>query len=164
MELLEIATGRPLAPMTWPLVALEEALERPWPTGLGRDDRGPLVWASEDGMSLDQVFVLLAEVLHGLNHAQGVQRAWVSSPVTRRGGRNDTHRIPGTIRLRVARGAGGLRAWIHHVPARPSDEIWQALGTPSPRTFLAHWRAAHTWLDQHRKLSRVPAPVPEARA
>lgn len=146
----------------------QESLALDWPHAIGRDQKGPLIWATEPLADWRTVMRRLAEIKIGLrtqrafqfsmgkNTAEPELRHWLSYPVTnhnvtawRDKGRD--LRLPNSLRFKVREDGRHLRGVVFHVPCKPPV----AFG-PERNTLLRVWQHVHTHLDNpDQKLERI---------
>lgn len=137
-----------------------EALNLDWPHAIGRDERGPLIWQTQDGFPVwKEPMQRLAEIKIGLRtqflftsgpNARGPEsRHWLSYPVTKhnvadwRGRGRGDYRLPNSLRFKVRPDLEGqLRGVIFHVPCLPPEQFH-----PDRRDIEAVWQRVHDFLD-----------------
>lgn len=140
-----------------PLVDWVSAIKQPWPSGIGRDARGPLIWQTPVCKSPSALFNRLATLRKEINALSGAERLLFSAPVQKKSlkGLDKNDRIPASLRLRARRAPDGLRGLVLHVPVRPADTIWNRIGRPQTR-FTEQYRNAHALFDSDKSgLERV---------
>lgn len=152
----------------------QDALKLDWPHAIGRDERGPLIWQTNEAQAdWKAVMRRLAEIKIGLrtqraftlttgkNAASPELRHWLGYPVTNhnvttwkeRDGKRDL-RLPNSLRFKVRADPGGkLRGVIFHVPCLPP-----LLFKPDVRAITIVWQQVHAFLDQPaQSLQRIAA-------
>lgn len=157
----QLAAGVPLT-MPW-----KKALEQDWPTAIGSDESGPLVWATEPFPDWQQAMKRLAAIKIALRTSfpfesgdrslAADERHWLAYPVTRHNVKpwgNDA-RLPNTLRFKLRQDGGDptkLRGVVFHVPCAPPARPFK----PELHTLIDVWDKAHAQLAQ-QGLRRVPA-------
>lgn len=141
-----------------------DALELDWPHAIGRDAKGPLIWATEPLADWKTVMRRLAEIKIGMRTqfrfttGDGApnpeHRHWLSYPVTRHHVRDwgRSARLPNSLRFKVrAEHDGKLRGVIVHVPCLPPAQF-----KPDRKVIVEVWTRVHDYLDQpSRALQRI---------
>jgi len=119
-----------------------ECLQQEWPHAIGWDDRGLLLWQSDELNSWTKAMELLGTIRKQVN-ALDVDRLLLNQPVGRKG-----KRIPSSLRFKVIpAGEGRLRATVFHMPCTPPD-------LRNTRKLEQTWRKVHAFLDDQRVLRR----------
>ncbi|MFP4495294.1 MAG: hypothetical protein ACLFN3_05195 [Halochromatium sp.] len=144
----------------------QDALSLDWPHAIGSDDRGPLIWQTNQVFNDWQgVMPVLAKLKielrtqfqftsgHGAPRPE--DRHWLSYPVTR----HSVHawdrkaRLPNSLRFKVRTEPDGrLRGLIVHIPCSPPAYIFH----PNRRVLESVWSRVHAYLDQAHALTRTP--------
>lgn len=140
-----------------PTVSWEVAMQqRDWAHGLGRDQRGLLVWESTQFEHWGAAIECLAGVRAGMRRSVGNALA-LAFPGTgaRMPGWGNNDRLPHSIRFKVRGKDSGAVASVFHVPCRPSDVLWDKLPQSERSRFLENYRQAHSYLDRHPQLHRA---------
>lgn len=135
----------------------ERALEHDWPTGIGRDERGPLVWSAPAQLDWESAMRILAQVRIGIrtafpftsgtNAPHPERRHWLAYPVTnhtvgKKHWGNDA-RLPNSLIFKVRRdGPTAFIPMITHMPCSPAQKF-----EPDHRTLRDLWSTVHRRLD-----------------
>lgn len=134
-----------------------ELIANEWASGIGKDDRGPLVWSTGPHESWRAAMSELAKVrylvrtkfsLAGLPspHRAPTDRHWLAYPVTGHvvspWGRNA--RLPNTLRFKVRRSGDSFTGVVFHMPAKPVDQPFR----PDPAALVRVWSVVHATLDE----------------
>ena len=126
-------------------------LEEGWPCALGKDERGPLVWATPPADSWKGAIESLARVRKAVNQEAGRRRGRhvVSAPVPKNPkGRS---RMPASLRFKVRRTAdGGFQGVVFHMPY-----VAPPLAREDRRRIEAVWASVHRLLDREAGLKRA---------
>lgn len=135
-----------------------EALEESWVRGIGRDEKGPLVWRTRTTFAdWQHVMSALAGIRHHVNRCAR-PRELLSFPVTGlhpRGWKN-TDRLPSSLRLKVVQDdEGKLRGQVAHLPCGLPQALSERRGDEQALRTL--WPTVHRALDGYKELQRVGA-------
>lgn len=143
------------------LLDWRKALESDWVRGIGRDERGPLIWRTRKAYpSWEGAIRALAQVRARVRR-EVPERCLLAYPDTSRvlpeWGRQE--RLPNSLRFKVVEDPDGLlRGAVFHLPCRPSDELWEKLTqTDKEQRLRAVWTDAHEYLDEEDALERLSA-------
>lgn len=135
-----------------------EAVENhPWARGIGFDDRGLLVWKTDEQDKWERVIHRLGQIRKDVCTAVP-QRCLLSYPVTKKSlpAWKNTDRVPNSLRFKIVPGDnGGLCGLIFHMPCRPADRLWNALDERVRAQFPSVWQMAHRLLDESGAAKRV---------
>ncbi|EAR23055.1 RAMP superfamily CRISPR-associated protein [Nitrococcus mobilis] len=146
------------------LIYWRDALCSDWVRGIGRDERGPLIWRTRDSWpSWDKVLQQLARVRATIAK-ESADRCLLSYPVTKHAlpGWSARDRLPNSLRLKVVEDTHGrLHGELIHFPCRPSDALWNKMpesdAADKKRRLIDVWTDAHKYLDEENALERVNA-------
>lgn len=151
------------AAATWTdyLIDWRVALDADWVRGIGRDERGPLIWRTRKAYPRwEGVIRALAQVRAHVRREVS-ERCFLAYPDTRHtlSGWGRQERLPNSLRFKVVQDpSGGLRGEVFHLPCRPSDELWERLTqTDKEQRLHAVWTDAHDYLDEENALERSSA-------
>ena len=145
-------------PLDYSVEWQEAVNDRQWVSGIGRDEKGLLMWRTAPEAGWEQVFGRLAELRKQLCAGAGPLRTLMSYPVTRRkqSAWDNSTRVPNSLRFKVVTGEDGkLRGQVVHLPLRPADELWRNVPQAEQSGFQAMWAAAHALIDE--QLERFPS-------
>lgn len=140
-----------------------EALQLDWPHALGQDERGPLVWGTQEHRDWRSVMVELAKLKIGLrlsfkfnSDKDGPERRhWLAYPVTNHsvkgwGGR----RLPNSLRMKLRlSGQGQVQGVLFHMPVLPVPAFQP---DRYRNDIVGVWREVHGYLDRSQGLRRMP--------
>lgn len=151
-----LTLGRSLEGFVPPLVPWQEAIERDWAHGIGKDGRGALVWRTGECSTWENAIGELARLRFGLRKAVG-EPLLLSYPCTGKTmpGWGREARLPATFRFKVRPAGKGVVGIVFHVPCRPPDRMWAALDEDQRRRYPDVCEQAHRFLDG--KLARIAA-------
>lgn len=142
------------------LVDWQAALQRDWPSGLGQDATGALLWRSVRVLkSWEDAIVELAQIRANVNRSGG-DRTLLSYPVTKkpRPGWKDRDRLPSSLRFKVVQdGEQGFRAQIAHFPCAPAQDLSER-GRVTMADLVRTWQSVHDCLGNEKALERVAVP------
>ncbi len=146
------------------LVYWRDTLCSDWVRGIGRDERGPLIWRTRGSWaSWDKVLQQLARVRAAVAR-ESADRCLLSYPVTKHDlpGWDAQDRLPNSLRFKVVKDTNGhLYGELTHFPCRPSDALWKKLPgsdeADKKRRLIDVWTDAHEQLDEDKALERVDA-------
>jgi CRISPR-associated protein Cmr1 len=144
-------------------LSLDQCLRRDWPHALGKDERGLMVWKSQ------QEFATWRDAMTGLAKAKIGFRTSLKFTAGRNGPFESRHllaypvtnhnvgtfpreaRLGNQLRFKVVKTAknGKFTAIIFHLPCALPHELAQKLGAskPSSEQQAAIWSRVHAWLD-----------------
>jgi CRISPR-associated protein Cmr1 len=148
------------APARLPLANWRDLLRIDWPSAIGADETGPLIWATEPAPDWKAVMYTLATVryrirrnftLQGLPspHRQPADRHWLAYPLTNHKveswerSKGGAPRLPNSLRFKVRRHSDGFVGVVFHMPVKPEESIFR----PSHPTLLQVWSSVHNILD-----------------
>lgn len=139
-----------------------DALALEWATGIGQDESGPLIWATEAKKDWRKAMQALAQQRSDINRSvqSAAERALLSYPVTKKDLREwgNNARLPNSLRLKIVEERGGLRGLIFHMPCHPPQELWEQHPWHTDTSRLQKlWQEVHHDLDRSNKLERVTA-------
>lgn len=146
-----------LASAVTPLVDWRQALECDWPTALGRDDHGALLWHSGSSFpTWEKAIEQLAQLRADVNRAGG-DRTLLSYPVTKKthGGWDNSDRLPSSLRFKVVADGDRFRAQVAHFPCSPSSDLMRK-GRVLAGELERAWRTVHQCMDGQSAFERVP--------
>lgn len=143
-----------------------EVLRTDWPSAIGCDARGPLVWVTEPEKdwrgAMARLAILRYQVrrefrLDGIAspHASPAERHWLSYPMTHHPVRSwvKTARLPNSLRFKVRRTGDAFVGLIFHMPVLPLEAIFH----PKRDVLLKVWSTVHQKLDDSAlRLKRAP--------
>ena len=150
-----------------PLRTWRDALQLDWPHAIGQDSSGALVWQTRPHADWKNLMKELAEIKIGLrtqfrfntgrNAPRTEERHWLSYPVTNHsvGDWGNNARLPNSLRFKVRAAPqepGHLVGVVFHMPCLPPSSFH-----PKRDAITAVWQQVHTYLNQHDKLTRIPA-------
>jgi CRISPR-associated protein Cmr1 len=152
------SSGSALASL--PQANWRDLLEIDWPSAIGADEAGPLIWVTKPARDWKAVMYTLATVryrirrsftLQGLPtpHRQPADRHWLAYPLTNHKvepwerSNGGTPRLPNSLRLKVRRHNDGFVGVVFHMPVKPEEFIFR----PSHSTLLQVWSTVHSILD-----------------
>ncbi|HEY7302189.1 MAG TPA: hypothetical protein VH684_30215 [Xanthobacteraceae bacterium] len=144
-----------------------DALGLDWPHAIGRDERGALIWETEDVFQdWKTAMKRLAEIKIGLRtqfkfpaesppHRHPLDRHWLSYPITKHGTKSwgNNARLPNSLRFKLRfdrRDPAKLHAAIFHVPCLPPPEF-----IPKREQIISVWNRVHEFLDHGQRLLRI---------
>lgn len=139
-----------------PLRDWQQCLDRDWPHAIGKNEKGPLIWATAPHDDWKALMKTLATVKIGLrtqfvfttgkNATYPEHRHWLSYPVTSHSVHawGSNARLPNSLRFKVrATDDGRLIGVIFHVPCLPP-----AAFAPDRAAVTATWQGVHRLLDE----------------
>lgn len=144
-----------------PLGAWQDLLQTDWPSAIGTDDQGPLIWVTRPTKDWQSAMFELAIIryrirrsfsLHGLPtpHPEPADRHWLAYPVTNNHkveswdrSRKGSPRLPNSLRLKVREHAQGFVGVVFHMPALPEKSTFK----PTQKPLLKVWSKVHSTLD-----------------
>lgn len=143
-----------------------DCLNHDWPTAIGADQTGPLIWQTKQTFS--QWRGVMSELARlkiwlrtqftfssGNGALKPEQRHWLSYPVTKHSVQSwgNKARLPNSLRFKVRPEPDGqLRGVIVHVPCSPPADPFR----PDRRTLESLWSQVYAYLDQADALTRTP--------
>jgi CRISPR-associated protein Cmr1 len=129
-----------------------------WPSAIGADDKGPLVWSTQPMNDWRAAMAELARVRYRVRrhfrldgivspHAQPAPRHWLAYPVTNHKvtpwDRKGNPRLPNSLRLKVRAQGDRFVGVVFHMPVRPLDAVFQS----DQSVLETVWSAVHRTLD-----------------
>lgn len=151
-----------------------ECMQLDWPHAIGRDDRGPLVWATDEVDHWRAVIGRLARIriavrlaakctrdahsragaIHYLGYPAGTgeRNPW---ELTRRDPKSAEPRLASPLRFKVIASGTRLRALVFHMPSMLPDAFTSLIGRPETtwltdvRNYTNAWEAIHRTLDDN---------------
>jgi len=148
---------------------LAECLKHDWPHAIGRDDKGLLVWQSNETFEdWRSAMKCLAEVKIAFRthqdlafttgHGPFADRHLLAYPVTNHSVKNwgNQSRLANQLRFKVLEEGDAFRSIAFHLPCALPRELADKLGRPAPSQDqqASIWRNVHKVLDQ--QMQRIP--------
>jgi CRISPR-associated protein Cmr1 len=166
---LESLDGEPLSNSTTPTQTLAQCLSLDWPSAIGADSQGALIWQTDPCKDWPTLMRTLAEIKIKLRTQAAFEfpnaqpdgqihdRHWLSYPITRHDvndWRYKNLRLPNQLRFKVRlTNDGQLVGVIFHMPHLPPKEFGA-----DPKTIERIWRQVHKYLDdENTPLKRISA-------
>lgn len=160
VQLTNVGEDKPI------LVDLKDALERDWVTGIGKDGRCALIWATKPAETWYEIMRTLAEIKIGFRTQfqfktgdrtdKPEERHWLSYPVTNHSVNPWRKlRLPNSLRFKVQRTPDRKYVGvIYHTPCKPTAEF----RPPPTEELIKIWEKVHYFLDQQKErgLERRP--------
>ncbi len=135
---------------------LNECLHLDWPHALGRDDKGLLIWRSEDFIDWQQAMKYLAEIKIAFRTKLPVNggfqyRHLLAYPVTHHTVNSwpNQARLANQLRFKVVKHDGNYYALAFHLPTALPQKLAKKLGhlVPSEQQQCQVWQQVHRVLD-----------------
>lgn len=144
------------------LVDWRQALADEWAQGIGRDERGPLIWRTRAHRNWEKAMRDLAQLRSDLNRGFGAtnERTLLSYPAKNKILREwgDKTRLPNSLRLKIVEDGDHYHGLLFHMPCRPTDELWKNHPmSRNPDDLAELWQGVHNHLDRSNELERVIA-------
>lgn len=142
----------------------QECLSVGWPHAIGKDELGPLIWATSPHSDWKSLMVELAKLkialrthfpLRSGNGAPSPEaRHWLAYPVTRHNVRKwGSARLPNMLRFKARRSPdGGLVGVVYLMPHLPPEQFG-----PDRKTIVSVWEQVIGFLQSQSALRRLPA-------